>query len=190
MRSQPHFEASGTSRAGRPRRSAEGRRTLNGVAIAAMWALDCMATPVHGRKPAAMRTPPPAPPVHRAPDNELYDHGCDLVQAASAIAHAATSAEAARALPAALGCIEAALRELRLATVAMEQTTITTTAACETADTHRRRRAIDARMHRGYASLQRALDDAHGAAAASRALVARALETASGGKQLRRGRSA
>jgi hypothetical protein len=78
-----------------------------------------MATWLPQRKPAPMAMSPFAPSIDRAPDNELYDRGCDLVEAAAAIARNAASAEAARALPAALGCIEAALQELLLAAVAI-----------------------------------------------------------------------
>jgi hypothetical protein len=41
---------------------------------------------------------------HRAHDNELYDRGCDLVEAAAAIRRLADAPEAARAVPAVLGC--------------------------------------------------------------------------------------
>ncbi len=98
------------------------------------------------------------------------------------MASAAASPDAARAVPAALGCIEAALGELTVAAVAMEQTTTGTTTAC--AMRGPRRQAIDARMRRGYSSLQLSLDDAAGAAAA-RSLAARALE---GAGALHRGR--
>ena len=46
------------------------------------------------------------------PDNELHARGCDLVEAAAAIGRAADATEAVRAIPAVLGCIGAALREL------------------------------------------------------------------------------
>jgi hypothetical protein len=104
----------------------------------------------------------------REPDNELYDHGCDLVQAARAIRHAAGSARATRAIPAVLGCFEAALEELLWAAALLE----------DTATRAMPGQATDARterLHRGYANLQRALDDAEVAAAAARALTARAV---------------
>ena len=62
-------------------------------------------------------------PSRRPPDNELYDRGCDLVEAAAAIRRLASDPRAARAVPAVLGCLEAALHELRGACPAMEQTT-------------------------------------------------------------------
>src|SRR5690349_14667392 len=63
--------------------------------------------------------PEPQPPA-RAPDNELYDHGADLVEAAMAIRRVAGAPEASRAVPAVLGCIESALEELEGATAALE----------------------------------------------------------------------
>lgn len=100
----------------------------------------------------------------RAPDNELYDRGADLIEAAMAIRRVAASPEAGRAAPAALGCIESALEELEGATAALEQ-------AVADGRTDR----VAERMHRGYANLQEALFDAHVAAAAARSLTSRAL---------------
>src|SRR4051812_23440194 len=56
----------------------------------------------------------------RSADNELYDRGCDLVVAAMAIRQAARSPHAARAVPAVLGCVEAALHELAEAIIQLE----------------------------------------------------------------------
>ena len=108
--------------------------------------------------------------VVRAPDNELYDRGADLVEAAMAIRRVAGSPEASRAAPAVLGCIESALEELEGATGALEQAVAelaSTTSDCSDRRTER--------MHRGYANLQVALFDAHAAAAAARSLTSRAL---------------
>lgn len=116
-----------------------------------------------------------ASPSERDADNVLYDSGCDLVEVAASIARAAAAPEAARAMPAALGCIEAALQELLIAAVGMEATTAGTMTGCGTGP---RSEAVEARMHHGFANLQRALDDAKGAAGASRSLASRALETA------------
>jgi hypothetical protein len=102
------------------------------------------------------------------PENELYDHGCDLVQAARAIRTAAGSARATRAIPAVLGCFEAALEELLWAAALLEE-------AATRAVPRQATNARADRLHRGYANLQRALDDAEVAAAAARALTARAL---------------
>src|SRR5690349_25175198 len=105
-------------------------------------------------------------PTHiaRAPDNELYDRGADLVEAAMAIRRVAGSPEAGRAVPAVLGCIESALQELEEATAALELTTAEVTSI--TLDCRgRRAERVTERMHRGYANLQEALFDAHAAAA-------------------------
>lgn len=111
--------------------------------------------------------------VSREPDNELYDRGCDLVEAAAAIRRSAGAREAGRAVPAVLGCIESALEELLWAAATLEQTTtdLTEPTDCATARTNR----IAERMQRGYANLQQALSDAQAAAAAARPLAARSL---------------
>jgi hypothetical protein len=115
--------------------------------------------------------------VTRAPDNELYDRGCDLVEAAAAIRRVADAPEAARAVPAVLGCIEAALGELLWATAALEETSarkVEQSSGC--IDSRARRRSE--RMQLGYANLQTALADAERASAAARSLAGRALATA------------
>jgi len=106
----------------------------------------------------------------RAPDNELYDRGADLVEAATAIRRVAGSPEASRAVPAVLGCIESALEELESATVALEQAVTEVTTTMPGCRSRRRER-----MHRGYANLREALFDARAAAAAARSLTSRAL---------------
>jgi hypothetical protein len=107
----------------------------------------------------------------RSADNELYDHGCDLVVAATAIRQVAGSAHAARAVPAVLGCIEAALHELAEAAAGLEHTTDLASALLAP-DRYGPR---SDRMHRGYANLRQALDDAERAAAAARPLAGRLL---------------
>jgi hypothetical protein len=109
----------------------------------------------------------------REPDNELYDRGCDLVEAAAAIRRAAGSREAGRAVPAVLGCIESALEELLWASAALEQTTTDLTEPTGCASL--RCKLITQRMQRGYSNLQQALSDAQAAAAAARPLAARSL---------------
>jgi hypothetical protein len=113
--------------------------------------------------------------IDRSPDNELYDRGCDLVAAAAAIAQAAGSPDAARAVPAVLGCIEAAMRELAEAAAALEATTDEAAAVralgCRSSGLQPR---AD-RMHRGYTNLRQALEDAERAAAAARPLASRVL---------------
>jgi hypothetical protein len=131
-----------------------------------------MTMAVHGMTVSSARTP-----TTRAPDNELYDRGCDLVEAATAIRRVADAPEATRAIPAVLGCIEAAVRELLWAAAALEQTTTRTVEQSPgSADAGARRRSE--RMQLGYANLQTALADAERAAAAARPLAGRALAAA------------
>jgi hypothetical protein len=115
------------------------------------------------------------PAGRREPDNELFDHGCDLVQAAAAIRRAAGSPQAARAVPAVLGCIESALEELFWASAMLEETTAEAFAEGERRRRDPRTAARAERMHRGYANLQRALDDAACASGAARSLARRAV---------------
>jgi hypothetical protein len=114
----------------------------------------------------------------RSADNELYDRGCDLVAAATTIRQVAGSPDGARAVPAVLGCIEAALQELTEAAMGLELTT-------DAAETTGPR---SERMHRGYANLRRALKDAECAAAAARPLASRVLAQAAGTERSRRAR--
>ncbi len=101
----------------------------------------------------------------REPDNELFDRGCDLVEAAGAIRRLAEDPDSARAVPALLGCLEASLEELAAAATALEAT----------ASPDGSRFAVSDRMHRGMGNLRVALADAAAAARAARALTARAL---------------
>ena len=112
----------------------------------------------------------------RAPDNELYDRGCDLVEAAAAIRRVADAPEGARAVPAVLGCIEAALHELLWATAALEVTSARTVEERFAGCTDSRITARSDRMQRGYANLEDALADAERASCAARSLAARLLE--------------
>jgi hypothetical protein len=129
-----------------------------------------------------MRTPLTFPYSERSADNELYDRGCDLVAAATAIRHVAGSPHAARAVPAVLGCIEAALRELAEAAAALEGITDeASTVIVHSCEPHTNGPRAE-RMHRGYANLRQALDDAGGAAAATRPLASRVLAQAGTGR--------
>jgi hypothetical protein len=110
----------------------------------------------------------------RAPDNELYDRGADLVEAAAAIRRVAALPEARRAIPAVLGCIESALQELALASAELERTTADGASSATECPSRRLDRVVG-RMHHGHANLQEALLDAHVAAAAARSLTSRAL---------------
>jgi hypothetical protein len=116
--------------------------------------------------------------ARRAPDNELYDRGCDLVQAAAAIRRVADAPEATRAVPAVLGCIEAALHELLWASAALEQTTARSVSERSMHCTDAQMEPRSERMQRGYANLQVALADAERASAAARSLAGRALTAA------------
>jgi hypothetical protein len=102
----------------------------------------------------------------RPPDNELYDRGCDLVEAALAIRSLTSREGAERALPAVLGCMESALQDLR-------------GAVAEAGRLRNRADVADApaqRTLRGFANLEVALADAETAAWAARGLAHRALE--------------
>jgi hypothetical protein len=114
-------------------------------------------------------------PSRRPPDNELYDRGCDLVEAAAAIRRLASDPRSARAVPAVLGCLEAALHELRAACPVMEHTTECGTGERERPGPNDRLGAVAGRMRRGFTNLERTLDDAEAAAMATRSLAARSL---------------
>jgi hypothetical protein len=143
--------------------------------IRAVCKLDRMASGPPTHQVDAMRALTSRPETHRAADNELYDRGCDLVEAAAAIRTAADASEAVRATPALLGCLEAALHELATAVAALEATTERAVAQPTRGDVVPMRE----RMHRGYANLGQALTDAERAAVAARALAGRLL-TATG----------
>jgi hypothetical protein len=113
-------------------------------------------------------------PATRSPDNELYDRGCDLVEAATAIRHVASAPEATRAVPAVLGCVEVAMRELLWAVAALEATSARTVERGAGRRDSRTARKSE-RMQVGYANLQTALADAERASAAARSLASRAL---------------
>jgi hypothetical protein len=122
-----------------------------------------------------MRAPSATSPTRRDADNELYDHGCDLVATASAIRRAAGAPEATRAVPALLGCVESALQELMWAAAALEQTSADHLEQNAQGHSSARTWAIAERMQRGFANLQQALSDGERAAAAARSLAGRAL---------------
>ena len=122
-----------------------------------------------------MRSPVSFSSPERSADNELYDRGCDLVAAATAIRQAAGSPDAARAVPAVLGCLEAALRELAGAAAELERTTEEANIARSHGCPPHTSGARSERMHRGYANLRQALEDAEHAAAAARPLAGRVL---------------
>jgi hypothetical protein len=105
----------------------------------------------------------------RDADNELYDFGCNLVEAAAEISRGVAHPGAAPAIPALLGCIEAALYELGRASVVLKDANEQQDESV--ADT--RRQAAGARLQRGYTNLGVALEDARAAARAARSLAVR-----------------
>jgi hypothetical protein len=111
-----------------------------------------------------------AEPSAHAPDNELFDRGCDLLEAAGAIRRLTSDPRSARAVPGVLGCIEASLDELAAAAATLEQADPVHEDARALIDT-----AADARRRRGLGNLRVALADAAGATQAARALTARVL---------------
>jgi hypothetical protein len=141
--------------------------------------LDLMATSARPRDIVAMSLEVARSPSQRDADNELYDRGCDLLAAAAAIRGVAGSPQAAPAIPAFLGCLEAALHELSCAAAAMGQTSASPEMSGDP-----RTRAVTDRMHRGFSNLNTALADAEAASRAARSLVARAV--VAGAKRRRR----
>ena len=111
----------------------------------------------------------PEPP-RRAPDNELFDRGCDLLEAAGAIRRLTSDPRSARAVARVLGCIEASPDELAAAAAILEQADPVDGDANAPVDT-----AAEARRRRGLGNLRVALADAAGTAQAARALAARVL---------------
>src|SRR4029079_19681796 len=92
-------------------------------------------------------------PSRRPPDNELYDRGCDLVEAAASIRRLAADPRAARAMPAVLGFIEVSLQELRGASPAMEHTPDPLRRERVRPGPNDRLRAVTDRMRRGFDNL-------------------------------------
>jgi hypothetical protein len=112
---------------------------------------------------------------HRDPVNELYDHGSELVEAAAALRRAIDDPAVVVATPAAVACIETALRDLAAATAALRRTTAIPARGEDAPADGRREVHRRERMHRGLANLELALRDTADVAAAARALAARGL---------------
>jgi hypothetical protein len=127
----------------------------------------------------AMPPPPVSELSQRPADNELYDRGCDLVEAAIAIRSLADDPAAGGALPALLGCIEAAFHELGDALARLD----------ETARHAMPTEAMADRLHRGFMNLGLTLADAELAAAAARGLAGRSLAGTSRGRSVRDART-
>jgi hypothetical protein len=147
----------------------------NRARAAWIWRLNRMVRPADHGDALPMSVASARSPARRAPDNEIYDRGCDLVEAAAAIRRVADAPETARAVPAVLGCIEAALQHLLWASAALEQTSARSVEERAEGCTDSRIKPRFERMQRGYASLQHALADAERASAAARSLAGRAL---------------
>jgi hypothetical protein len=113
--------------------------------------------------------------AERPADNELYDHGCDLVEAAMAIRRLSEDRQAERAVPALLGCVEAALHELGCAVTNLDEMAIETRVPQEVAQ----------RMHRGFMNLGLALADAEFASTAARGLAERTAVAAAEARPMR-----
>ena len=106
--------------------------------------------------------------------NELYDRGCDLVEAATEMRRAAAGGDVARAAPAVLGCFETALEEMVATAAALER--VTHEAVSERGiDTNAEWHERHARMRSGFSHLHRSLRDARDLAAAARTRTSRAL---------------
>jgi hypothetical protein len=123
----------------------------------------------------AMSLSPVSQASKRPADNDLYDRGCELVEAATAIRRLADDPEAGRAVPALLGCIEAALHELGCAAASFDEISRHAMATEAMAD----------RMHRGFMNLGLALADAELASTAARGLAGRSVAFASRGRSAR-----
>jgi hypothetical protein len=118
----------------------------------------------------------PGPRTSKRPaDHELYDRGCDLVEAAMAIRRLADDPAATRAVPALLGCVEAAMHELGCAAVSLDE------ASGDEVPTG----PMAGRMHRGFMNLGLAFADAEFATTAARGLAARAVSAASASRAAR-----
>jgi hypothetical protein len=115
--------------------------------------------------------------------NDLYDHGCDLVEAARALRRDVHGPGAARAAPAVLGCVETALYDLRDTAAALN---LASAAAGHGEHGPAPATGRQARMRKGFANLEIALHDAADAAAAARSLAARGLSAARA-RRVRRG---
>jgi hypothetical protein len=145
------------------------------VLTGGIYSLDRIVQPSIGVHAPGMPFSPVSEGSKRPADNELYDRGCDLVEAAMAIRRVAQDPGAGRALPALLGCIETALHELGCAAASMD----------EISSHSIRTDAMADRMHRGFMNLGLALADAELASTAARGLAGRSLAAARSGRPVR-----
>ena len=133
-----------------------------------IYSLDRIVQPALRVHDPAMPLSPGSQDSKRPADNELYDRGCDLVEAAMAIRRLADDPGAGRALPALLGCMETALHELGCAAASMD----------EISSRSMPTDAMSDRMQRGFMNLGLALADAELASTAARGLAGRSLDPA------------
>lgn len=126
-----------------------------------------------------MRSPTtPSLPRYRDTINEMYDRGCDLVEAAMAIRRAALTSDITPAVPALLGCIECALDELADASAALSEAPHGAPRQLSSGEVARR--ATSGQVRQAFVNLEIALEDARDAADAARAFASRASATATG----------
>jgi hypothetical protein len=145
------------------------------VLTGSIYSLDRIVQPSIRVHDPGMPLSPASEGSKRPADNELYDRGCDLVEAAMAIRRLADDPGAGRALPALLGCMETALNELGCAAASMDEISSHSMATEAMAD----------RMHRGFMNLGLALADAELASTAARGLAGRSLGAATSGRPVR-----
>ena len=145
------------------------------VAVPFICMLDLMALTARLRHVVAMSSPVRGSPIRRDAGNELYDRGCDLVGAAEAIRCVAGDPQAVPAIPAFLGCLATALRELSRAAAAIQETSesVQTSADPRLGD-------VTERMCRGLTNLNTALVDAEASSHVARSLAARRVLAAAG----------
>jgi hypothetical protein len=120
-------------------------------------------------------------PRSRDAINEIYDRGCDLVEAAMAIRRAASAFDVAPALPALLGCIECAVDELADASARLSDMPFEGRSdGIASSEVVRKRVGSDDAGAQALVGLENALQDARDAADAARAFAARVRIVAAG----------
>ena len=148
-----------------------GHAVANG-GIYSLYRIESRPVPVHD---VTMHLPPVSGTSKYPADNELYDRGYELVEAAAAIRGLADDPAGVRALPALLGCIEAALHELGRAVSSFDETVGRLMSTDAKAD----------RVQRGFMTLSLTLADAELASTAARGLAASCRTVPSQGRAAR-----
>jgi hypothetical protein len=118
-----------------------------------------------------------ADPGGRDPVNELYDRGCDLVEAALAIRMVTSGSGVAPAVPALLACIECALDELSSATGSLTESRRLVSGERSGANCDAPAEAAVEHLRRVLASLEAALRDARERAGTARILGSQVVES-------------